>query len=56
MALVERATNRRPAAKVLDFIWQKKWWLLMPILGVLLLLGATAIFDFSRYVVFLLHE
>jgi hypothetical protein len=44
------------AGKLLTFFWQKKWWWLTPIIAVLLLLGATAIFDFSKYMVFLLHE
>ena len=56
MSFSENAAHRTLAGKVLAFFWQKKWWLLMPIIGVLLLLAATAIFDFSKYLVFLLHE
>jgi hypothetical protein len=56
MSFSENAAHRTIAGKVLAFFWQKKWWLLMPIIGVLLLLAATAIFDFSKYLVFLLHE
>jgi hypothetical protein len=56
MPFSEDAAHTTIAGKLIAFFWQKKWWLLMPIIGVLLLLAATAIFDFSKYLVFFLHE
>jgi hypothetical protein len=47
---------RANAPSFFRMAWARKWWFIIPMIAVLVLLAASTIFDFSEYLVFLLHE